>query len=84
MPASKTDPKTVGIGDATSTNSPPGSGSQYLKQATTPFDPIPVQAQLQAAAPKQTSQQFLRVYMTFTGAPILYEWQMLFDCLPAE
>lgn len=86
LPTDKTDPSTVSAGSATSTNSPAGGtvNWQYLKQATAPFDAIPIEAQLKAATPQKTSQAFLRVFMTFTGAPVLYEWQMLYDCVPAE
>lgn len=78
LPASETDPSTVAIGTATAVNSPDVPNPSWT------YDPQPVSAKLAAAVPTQTSKSWLRVYMTFTGAPTLYEWQQLYDCIPAE
>lgn len=78
LPTSATDPSTVPVGAATDTNSPVGGPIDW------DYDPTPVSARLSAAAPPQASQQWLRVFMTFAGTPILYEWQQLYDCVPAE
>lgn len=76
FPVSPTAPGTVPVGQANATNSPAAGPIVWT------FDPQPVSQRLTTAG--QTSQQWLRVYMTFNGAPTLYEWQQLYDCVPSE
>ncbi len=42
--------------------------------------PRPVSQDLTAVG--AVSKNWLRVYMTFTGTPVLYQWQQLYDCVP--
>jgi hypothetical protein len=77
LPTLPTDPTTVAIGSATTANSPPPPAVPVWAYDTTGVD-----ARLQAAG--QSSKQWLRVFMTFNGLPVLYQWQQLFDCIPAE
>ncbi|MBS2013914.1 MAG: fibro-slime domain-containing protein [Deltaproteobacteria bacterium] len=80
-------PATVPIGTATSTNSPV-AGPVVWNFDVGPgptFAPYPVSQHLQVDGAGTVSQQFLRVYMTFSNsAPTLLEWQQLYDCVPAE
>lgn len=78
LPASPADPSTVPIGQATNANSPAGGPLAWA------YDTMAVSGRLAAAAPPQTSKQWLRVYMTFNGNPTLNQWQQLYDCVPNE
>ena len=69
------DPVTVSIGDvATTPLPPPHTVDYYLQHPTT-------------GAP-QTSQDYLRVYMTFQPlgllSPVLLGWQQFYDCVPDQ
>lgn len=77
LPADKADATTVAIG--TANESAPTSWRYNGYPSVTPTT---VQSQLKAAG--QSSQNWLRVYMTFTSSPTLYEWQALYSCKDAE
>ena len=85
LPASATDASTVAIGTATNTNTV-ATAWAYQPCAAQPCEPsvtpTPVSAILKADG--QTSQSWLRVFMTFNGTPTLTEWQMIYDCVDAE
>lgn len=76
---------TVPVGVANAANSSNPANWVYTIDASCgPTCPYPVSRRLAQAVPKQTSKQWLRVYMTFNGLPTLFEWQQLYDCIPAE
>ena len=76
-------PTTVSIGQENSTNSPIlGPLAWTFDTNPAPVSPRPVSQDL--AAVGQTSKDWLRVYMTFTGPAVLYTWQQLYDCVPTE
>ena len=77
-------PTTVPIGSATPANSPVGGPIVWTYDVLPGPTPVPVAKHLQVEGLGTKSQQFLRVYMTFTGNATLYEWQQLYDCVPAE
>jgi len=76
-------PTTVPIGSATSANSPVGPLNWVYDTAPGPV-PVPVSEHLMVEGLGTKSQAWLRVYMTFNGTPTLYDWQQLYDCVPAE
>lgn len=78
LPSAGSDPTTVPIGSATPANSPLAGPIVWT------YDSQPVSARLAAATPSQSSKHWLRVFMSFNGLPTLYEWQQLYDCVPAE
>lgn len=77
-------PASVPIGSATPANSPSAGPVVFVNDNLPGPVPEPVSQHLQIEGLGTKSQQWLRVYMTFTGAPTLFEWQQLFDCVPAE
>jgi fibro-slime domain-containing protein len=77
-------PTTVPIGSATPANSPAAGplAWTYDQNPGPPITPRPVSQDLSAVS--GVSQKWLRVYMTFNGPAVLYQWQQLFDCVPSE
>jgi fibro-slime domain-containing protein len=77
-------PTTVPVGTATPTNSPAAGPFVWTYDTAPGPTPLPVSQHLQVEGLGTKSQRWLRVYMTFNGAPTLYEWQQLYDCVPTE
>ena len=77
-------PTTVPVGSATAVNSPilPPYNWTYDQNAGPPVTPRPVSQDLTAVNVR--SENWLRVYMTFNGPAVLYQWEQLFDCVPTE
>lgn len=78
-------PTTVPIGQANSTNSPIAGPVTWRYETAPPgATPVPVSERLATDGAGQSSKEWLRVYMIFNGPAILYQWQQLYDCVPAE
>jgi fibro-slime domain-containing protein len=77
-------PATVPIGQANPVNSPLLLPLAWTYDTVPINTPVPVSQHLLVDGGGQVSKQFLRVYMTFNGNAVLYEWQQLYDCVPAE
>jgi fibro-slime domain-containing protein len=77
-------PTTVPVGTATPANSPASGPLAWTYDTVPGPTPVPVSQHLQVEGLGTKSQRWLRVYMTFNGAPTLYEWQQLYDCVPSE
>lgn len=77
-------PTTVPIGTANPVNSPVGGPVVWTYDTLPGPIPVPVSQRLQVEGLGTKSKRWLRVYMTFNGQPTLFEWQQLYDCVPAE
>lgn len=77
-------PASVPIGSATPANSPAAGPFVFVYDTLPGPVPVPVSKHLQVEGLGAVSQRWLRVYMTFNGTPTLFDWQQLFDCVPAE
>jgi hypothetical protein len=84
LPATSSDPSNVSVGTATNVNSPAGGVINFQNLKDGSGNAISIESQFESHTPPETGEEYLRLFMTFTGGPVLYEWQVLYDCVPAE